>query len=160
GPGGSNILGDINNDNKITSDDVSVTVNGDDLAVSVRIRETKTTSTDFGLGLPGVPLKIFSKGDANVQTTFDYQNFSFRIKNNQYSLDPSKTGEFHIYVDANVKPKTSMVGAIGFLPVNATDDPFDHTKFHGDFKIDVSSNGHITANAATLTGSADVNLKM
>jgi hypothetical protein len=160
GPGGSNVLGDTNKDNKITSDDVSVTVNGDDLAVSVRIHETKTTATDFGLGLPGVPLKIFSKGDSNVQTTVDYQNFSFSIKNNQYLLDTSKTGELMISVDANVKPKTSMIGAIGFLPVNATDDPASHTKFHGDFKIDVSSGGHITANAATLTGSADVNLKM
>jgi hypothetical protein len=117
--------------------------------------------TKFGLGLPGIPLLVTSPSDTTVQVGFDYGKLVFGIDPNthQYFLDASQADELTVSVDATLPDtaNSAITGAIGFLPITATDGPTP-THFHGDFTLNVDNTAHLTN--PRLTGQADVQLQM
>jgi hypothetical protein len=116
--------------------------------------------TQFGLGLPGIPLLITSPNDTAVQVGFDYGTLKFGVHNtSQFFFDAAQADELTVSVDATLPDtaNSAITGAIGFLPITATDGPTP-THFHGDFTLNVDNTAHLTN--PRLTGQADVQLQM
>jgi Ca2+-binding RTX toxin-like protein len=159
-----------------TTHDVSV-IGEADVTVTLTLHKDPSVGPadrmDFGLGLPSVPLTIRHEPspmtpDVEVRTGLTY-TLVFGLQNGKFFLANSPAG-FDVSVDATIPNATSvtpMKGAIGFIPIDAADNPDAKTKFHGDFKMDVTgvpvpSMPNATAHLvnATLSGGAMVNLML
>jgi hypothetical protein len=161
--GGAGVLGDTNGSGGITMDDVQVTgvdLDAGNVTVEVRLTGAVTVINQpftFGLGLPGIPFQIDSKGELQVSASFDYHNLKFGLNNGTFFLDTSAADQFKVSVDASLK-NASISGILGFLVATATtQNAPGPTNLHADVTFDVGNSG--LANPR-LGGGADVNLKL
>jgi Ca2+-binding RTX toxin-like protein len=148
----------------LTSTGPAADPTGVTISLHLASQNATSTHTNFGLGLPSIPLLITSPNDTAVQVGFDYSNFVFGIdaSTHQFFLKPAAAG-LTVSVDATLPNTTTsaITGAIGFLPITATDGP-TATKFHGDLTMDVNVDalGNASLGQAKLTGLADVHLQL
>jgi RTX calcium-binding nonapeptide repeat (4 copies) len=175
GTGGLNVIGDTDANGVINSADVKVFF-PDENNVDIQFRLTKagTVSSDFALGLPGIPLQTDASTGGNVQFTlgFDYKNVFFGYKSGAFFFNTDTADELKITVGATLKDGTVMTGRVGFLEMkaqdgaqNATDptktDTTNRTLFGGSFTADITSGpSGIGLSNPKLTAGADVYLKL
>jgi Ca2+-binding RTX toxin-like protein len=171
GPNGKglNILGDTDSVPGITKADVGfVLSNGNnDVTITLHLLKDPQTGpadqTNFGIGLPGVPLFFGNKGDAVVHTGYEFKSLVFGVHNSNQFFFNQSLGGLTISVAASIPNATAnqpMLGMLGFLPIQAFDaDPVNTpTQFTGAFVMDITQLAHL--NNPSLTGQADIHLKL
>lgn len=175
GTGGLNVIGNTNGVDGINDQDVIVTFAGEN-NVDVKFWLTKSfiVSSDFGIGLPGIPLQTDTATGGAVQMigTFDYKNLDFGFKDGAFYFNTDAVDEVQISLGASLKNKTVLGGRIGFLEMTAQDgaqdatdptktDTTHHTFLGANVTADVTgSAGSLTVSTPKFSGSADVYLKL
>ncbi len=172
-PGGLNVIGDTNGGG-VAPDDIAVTFSGDNnVEVKFWLTKSFTVSSDFGIGLPGIPLQTDAGGGAvQLAGTFDYKNLDFGIQDGAFFFKTDSADEIQITLGATLKDGVVLGGRIGFLAVTAQDgaqdatdptktDTTNRTLFGPTVKVDVTgADGSLGFGTAKLTGRADVYLKL
>jgi hypothetical protein len=170
GPGGQNVLRDLNG-NGIGIDDIQIVETADNVQFNLKLgqasnRTSFSTSLSDNLGLPGLGLSV----DGSATTGIGYDlDFKFGLnKTNGFYFDTSTGNELAINLNTSL-PGLNARGKLGLLELDATDAG---TQFNGAFTVDLrdtdnqvrltelSSVNYSNFINANLTGEADVNLKL
>jgi Ca2+-binding RTX toxin-like protein len=175
GPGGLNVIGDTDGVGGVKDIDVKVHFTGDNnVEVEFLLTKSFTVSSDFGIGLPGMPLQTDAATGGAVQLTgtFDYKNLDFGFQDGAFFFKTDAADEIQITLGATLKDGLTLGGRIGFLEMTAQDgaqDATDPTKtdtthrtfFGPKLTADVTgSAGSLAVATPKLSGNADVYLKL
>jgi hypothetical protein len=169
------LLGDIDNANGVTKDDVKVFGISGGLEFELRLHKTLAdvaAPTNFSIGLDGLPLNVSSAGTANLKVGFDYQLAVKLFDAGSVELDPSKklndfrsdspASQIDVSVEATLSDNFEAQVIFGFLKGkltnkgNNSDGNTDNdTRFRADFLLDnVGGGGTPTVG---IGGRADLN---
>jgi Ca2+-binding RTX toxin-like protein len=168
GPGSPlNVLGSTDDDPQITKQDVGFQLDADQNGVTIMLHMVRNVQdahpghTDFGLGLPGVPLVIATKGDTEVRVGYDLGNLVFGVHGtNHYFFNAGGANLLKVDVQAGIPKATAgapMTGFVGFLPITAADTATP-TNLSVEFTTHLNDSGHLTN--PEMTGQAAVNLSL
>src|SRR5262245_58145109 len=158
GPDGAKILGDTDGSGgldptpaDITPDDVIVSLNGNTVAVEVRLtagEEVASTPVTFDLGLKAVPFAVESSSGVEFSVGYDYQTLKFAYTEGAaqpFTFDAAKADELAVTFCATFAPGASVQATLGFLNATVQDGAFDdadkHSAFTGTFTVDVTPKG-------------------
>jgi hypothetical protein len=127
------LLGDQNNDGKITSDDVFVTPSSGPISDSVQIQvllhqqaKLATVPLTMDLGLPSLPIQFTSQGNLDISAGFDYElKFGFD-SNNNFSFDtsakiPGQSHQLAVTADITLDKGFQANASLGFFGAVVTD---------------------------------------
>ncbi|MCY2928621.1 MAG: calcium-binding protein [Planctomycetota bacterium] len=127
-------------------------------------------SPNFDVGLPGLGLTV--NGTVNTTVTYTFL-LNLGVDAGGFYIDTSPTGanpEFKISLDVTAPGLSATAGLLGFLQLEATDNPTTPSDFNVNFLVDVSDSdldnklslpgdlSHVTFDA-TLSGDAGIHLK-
>ena len=143
------ILEDRNNDGNITTSDIQLQTNVDDMGVApedvymewfLNLGGTLVDAgagLDFQLGVPG--LNFETRGEINVEVDWELAfGFGIGISRGGFYIDTSDTNELELNVDVTI-PGGGFTGTLGFLQLDAMDT--GDTRLGATFGVDLFKQG-------------------
>jgi hypothetical protein len=169
GPGGLNLLQDLNSDGTVGLDDIGLPTPPTPQAVEFHIKLHKDKAfslgnLNFDLGLPGVPLSFTASAGVNLDFSYTLDlTFGF-FGATPFFVDPSSS--FQAQLGVTLASGFKIQGTLGFLQATVQDGPSDPntpqlaSSFNPTFTVNIGTDptGVLALTKPNLQGEAKINL--